>query len=60
VKKGGYQFFELQEENEKGCFKNMRVSQNYDKRWANRNFTSTPLKVEVKIVVLKRHLPANP
>jgi hypothetical protein len=59
VKKGDDQVFELDEENEKRHLRKMRVSQNYDKRWGDRNCTSTLLKIGVKIGVLKRYLPAN-
>ena len=31
----------------------MRVSQNYCRRWVDRNCTSNPLKIRVKIFVFK-------
>ncbi len=60
VKKGGGQYFELNGEDEKRDFKKMGVSRNYDKRWGDRNFTSTLLKIGLKIVALKSHLSRKP
>lgn len=34
MKRGGYQFFEINEENEKRHFKKMRVSQNCGRGWS--------------------------
>jgi hypothetical protein len=40
-------------------FKKMRVSQNYAYKLGDRNFTSTHLKMGVKIGVLEMAMPAN-
>jgi len=42
VKRRCYQFFELNEENERRHFKKMRVSQNSINALEDGNFTSTP------------------
>jgi len=44
VKKGGWQYFELNGENGKMDFKKMRVSQNHVRGLWLRNFTSTPFE----------------
>jgi hypothetical protein len=56
VKREDYQYFELNGEKR---FKKMRVSQNYEKRWGDRKFTSTPLRIGVKLGDLRWYLPAN-
>ena len=59
MKKGDDQVFGEVEKDEKEHIRKIRVSQKYDRRWGDRNSTSTLFKIGAKIRVLKRYLAPN-